>query len=425
VVTRPHRSHGAVAAALAPVRGWTPTTGAETTPIKHIIIMVRENHSFDNLFGRFPGADGATTAHVGTRVAPLNVTPIHTAHDLGHAGNSVEAAIDGGKMDQFYKEFRAVQNGVDVADSQYRPGEISDYWAYAKRFGLADHFFSTVPASSFPNHLVTITGQWLNVYENPNVPNSATNKSWGCDADRRTQVAWTARGVSGTTPPCFNTTTIADEANAAHVSWKYYAPPPGAFGYIWSTFDDIRHIRYSSQWTTHVPRTRQFLVDVKTGHLPAISWLTSDLNTSDHPPTSICIGQNWAAEEINAVMRSKYWKSTAIIMTWDDFGGFYDHVPPPAVAGYRLGPRVPLLVISPYARPHLKDHRQYDFRSVLKFVESTFHLPHQTTFDRSINSVAGMLNTKQPPQPALELPRMRCKEKAASYHDLTHEAGIY
>ena len=362
---------------------------------------------------------------MGTKVVPLNITPIHTAHDLGHAGNSVEAAIDGGKMDGFYKEVKAVQNGVDVADSQYRPGEISDYWAYAKRFGLADHFFSTVAASSFPNHLVTITGQWLNVYENPDVPNNATNKSWGCDADPRTRVAWSAHGVGGTTTPCFNTTTIADEANAAGVSWKYYAAPPGTFGYIWSTFDDIRHIRYSGQWATNIQRTRQFLVDVKSGHLPAISWLTSDLNKSDHPPASICEGQNWAAEEINAVMKSKYWKSTAIIMTWDDFGGFYDHVPPPATAGYRLGPRVPLLVISPYARPHLIDHRQYDYRSVLKFVESTFDLPHETTYDRSVKSIAGMFDFRQTPQAPLELPRLRCKATAASYYDLTHEAGIY
>jgi phospholipase C len=394
------------------------------TPIKHIIIMVRENHSFDNLFGRFPGADGTTMAHIGDKVAPLNITPIHTPHDLGHAGNSVAAAIDGGKMDDFYLEYNAIQNGVDIADSQYLGGEVPDYWAYARRFGLADHFFSTVPASSFPNHLVTITGQWLNTYNNPDVPNSALNKSWGCDADPRTMVAWTSHGVSGTSRPCFDTTTIADEANAARVSWKYYAPPMGTFGYIWSTFDDIRHIRYSRQWQTNVPRTRQFLADVRQRRLPAISWLTSDINMSDHPPASICIGQNWAAEEINAIMKSSYWNNTAIIMTWDDFGGFYDHVAPPAVSGYHLGPRVPLIVISPYARPHLIDHRLYDFRSVLKFVESTFDLPHESTYDRSVNSIAGMLSFSQRPQRPLLLPRIACK-KAASYYDLTQSVIGY
>ena len=385
----------------------TMALGTDSTPIKHIIILVRENHSFDNLFGRFPGADGTTMAHVGSSVVPLNITPIHTPHDLGHGGSTVEQVIDGGRMDGFYKEYEAVQNGVDMADSQYLPREIPDYWTYARDFSLADHFFSTVMASSFPNHLVTVTGQSLNTYSNPVVPEGGV-RSWGCDAEPKTVVAWTYDGRSGNMRPCFNTTTITDEANAAGVTWKYYASPPGTFGYIWSTLDSIAHIRYSKQWSANVRPDSEFIHDVKSHRLPAISWLTTDLNTSDHPPASICIGQNWVARQINAVMASNYWRSTAIVMTWDDFGGFYDHVAPPMVAGYTLGPRVPTIVISPYSRAHFVDHRLYDFRSILKLVEATFNLPHLAVYDRSVRSIAGMLDISQRSLPPIKLPQIVC-----------------
>lgn len=384
------------------------------SPIKHIVIIVRENHTFDNIFGRFPGADGTIVAHVGSKVVPLNLTPVKLSSDIGHGGNSAENAVDGGKMDRFYQEVQATQGGVDVADSQYSGSEVPDYWAYAHKYALADHFFSTVLGPSFPNHLVTITGQWLNIYVNPQSPANAF-RSWGCDASPRTTVQWSVGGTTGTTRPCFNTQTLADEANAAHVNWKYYAPPPGSFGYIWSTYDSIRHIRYSGQWKTNVPQTARFLTDVRNGHLPQISWLTTDLATSDHPPASICDGQNWTAQQINAVMRSKYWKSTAIVITWDDFGGFYDHVPPPTVAGYTLGPRVPTIVISPYARPHFIDHQEYDFRSILEFAESTFNLPHRASYDRSVASISGMLNLHQKPLKPLELSQRSC-----SLTPLTH-----
>ena len=314
-------------------------------------------------------------------------------------------------MDRFNRVFDSTQNGVDVADSEYWPDEVPIYYAYARHFTLADHFFSTVPASSFPNHLVTVTGQWENTYANPIIPESGFY-SWGCDADPRTYVEWRYGGKTGNTKTCFNTTTIADEANRAGVTWRYYAPGPGTFGYIWSSLDAIKHIRYSSQWQSNVVPTGQFVKDVRSGHLPAISWLVSDLATSDHPPTSICIGQDWVAQELNAVMKSKYWNSTAIIMTWDDFGGFYDQVRPPVTGGYPLGPRVPTIVISPYSRAHVIDHTQYDFRSILKYVEQTFHLPHLDRYDRNVNSLSPMLNYKQKPLAPLELKQLSCPSLA-------------
>jgi len=382
-------------------------------PIQHIVIIVKENHSFDNMFGLFPGADGARYAMRGFQRIRLNTTPDHMRHDLGHGGLSALLAVNHGRMNGFWRVQYAFQNGVDVADSQYSEGEIPHYWDYAKRFALADHMFSTILASSFPNHLVTVAGQSLGVIGNP-IHLSRSNRSWGCDAGSRTVVYYFRKGALGYSRPCFKMQTLVDEARRAGISWRYYAPPRGHFGYIWSTLDAIRHIRDSHLWSSNVVKTKSFLYDVRHNHLPALSWLTTNLETSDHPPKSICRGENWTVRQLNAIMHSPAWPHTVVILTWDDFGGFYDHLRPPHESRYRLGPRVPLLVISPYARPHFIDHRRYDFRSVVKFVERAYRLPHLTHFNRSVNSIGDMLNLKQTPDKPLTLEPRQCPKTGSA-----------
>ena len=194
------------------------------SPIKHIIILVRENHSFDNLFGTFPGANGTRYAHVGPTVVKMTKTPDMLSRDIVHAGGAAYYAVDGGYMDQFYNEQYAWQNGQDVADSQYQKPQIPIYWSYASHYALADDFFATVQSSSFSNHLVTITGSSLHALDNP----AFSKGSWGCDAPRITFVVVYDQGHSRDERPCFNHQTIADEANAAGVSWRYYAAPFGS-----------------------------------------------------------------------------------------------------------------------------------------------------------------------------------------------------
>ena len=197
---------------------------------------------------------------------------------------------------------------------------------------IADHFFATMLGGSFANHLVTIAGQSMGVIDSPD-----SSTAWGCDSTKRTRVLTdTNSGKRKFVFPCFNGETLVDEANKAGVSWKYYAPAPGDLGYLWSTFDAVRHIRFSSQWDTNVVAPDQFQRDVNANTLPALSWLVAPLKQSDHPPASICAGQAWTVEQINAVMKSPAWSSTVIILTWDDFGGFYDHVSPPRQTPYRL-----------------------------------------------------------------------------------------
>lgn len=364
-------------------------------PIKHIIIIDRENHSFDNIFGTFPGADGATQyrAADGT-LTPLGHTPDHTLLDIAHAGDNAALAVDKGQMDQFGQLPGAMQDNADIADSQYHQSDIPLYWSYAKHFTLDDHFFATILGASFPNHLVTIAASSANTFDNPR---GQTHHAWGCDGGKYSLVAAAnpATGKNYLVKPCFDIPTMADTFQRYHVSWRYYAPSKYRSGYIWSAFDAIHHVRYSPLWKSNVHTDTSFIPDVKKGKLPAVSWLVTSEEQSEHPPYSMCVGENWVAKQINAVMASKYWSSTLVVLTWDDFGGFYDHVAPPRLDYLSLGIRVPTILISPYARKGYIDHHPQEFDSILRFIEDDYHLPSLTSRDRNAASLISGLNFKQ------------------------------
>ena len=330
-----------------------PSPASLGGPIKHVVILVRENRSFDNIFGRFPGADGTTTGRTAAgKVVPLLPAQDHTLLDVAHSGSASETAINNGRMNGFTLLPGAIQDGHDTSLTEFRPWQIPDYWRYAQRFTLDDHFFSTIAGASFPNHMVTIAGTSMNTDNNPilNSPNS-----WGCDSGKFTLVD-AVNPLTGRhyfTKPCFNNKTLADELQAAHISWKYYAPPRYHSGYIWSSLDSIRHIRYSSLWTQDVVPDWQFARDASRGTLPTVSWLVTSEQRSDHPPFSVCVGENWVVRELNSVMAGPDWKSTVVFLTWDDFGGFYDHVPPPRLNAIALGPSCPVNRNIPVCPPAL------------------------------------------------------------------------
>jgi phospholipase C len=363
--------------------------------IKHIVFIIKENRSFDQYFGTFPGADGATSGRTssGKLISPLPRTPDKTPHDLGHGWADAHSAVDGGKMDKF----DLVALGSDLLGyTQMQQADIPNYFAYAHQFVLADHMFSSLEGPSFPNHLYTVgaqsggaIGNLLNV----------TNGAWGCDSDAGATV--NVMDNSGNiTPqfPCFDFRTIPDSLQSAGVSWKYYAPGFGQSGYNWSALDAIRHIRNGSLWSTNVVSDAQFVSDAQSGNLPSVSWLISG-PTSEHPPDSTCLGENWTVQQINAIMQGPDWDSTAIFLTWDDFGGFYDHVPPPGLDQFGLGPRVPLLIISPYAKQGLISHTQYEFSSFLAFLETRFSLKALTSRDAAANNMTDSFDFSQTPQP--------------------------
>jgi phospholipase C len=383
-------------AAQPPGKAKTSGSHAARYPIKHIVIIDKENRSFDNYFGQFPGADGARYARVSDgRVVRLGSSPDHTLLDIGHAGDSAAFAIDGGRMDRFNLLPGAIQSGRDIADTEMSGSTIPNYWRYARHFTLDDHFFSTISGPSFPNHLVTIASNSANTVDNPR---GQTKHAWGCDSGPYAvvNVINAATGRESLTRPCFNIPTLADTFQRYHVSWRYYSPPIYQSGFIWDSFDAIRHIRYSKLWKTHANVSdARFVHDARTGRLPSVSWLVTRALWSEHPPFSVCLGENWSVKQINAVMQGPDWKSTLIVLTWDDFGGFYDHVAPPRQNYISLGPRVPTIIISPYARAHFIDHSTLDFNSILKFIEQDFRLPPLTHWDAEAPSLASSLNFHQ------------------------------
>ncbi|GAC1327408.1 MAG: hypothetical protein NVSMB22_18890 [Chloroflexota bacterium] len=389
------------------VNGSSSAPGKAQFPIQHIVIIDKENHSYDNLFGRFPGADGASHARTsGGKLIELTHAPDHTLLDVGHAGDAALLAVNNGRMDRFDMLPGAQQDGRDIADSQYQQADIPNLWSYAQHFTLDDHFFSTIMGPSFPNHLVTVAAESGNTVDNPS---GQLVHGWGCDGGSRSLVRGIdANGKQFYTHPCFDFKTLPDLLQQYHVSWKYYAPAPYKSGYVWSSLDAIKHIRYSSLWKTNVPSDTTFARDVAGGKLPAVSWLVTDSRHSDHPPASMCVGEGWTVGVINAIMRSRYWRNTAIFLTWDDFGGFYDHVAPPRIDPISLGPRVPTIVISPYARARHVDHSVLDFESMLRFIEQDFGLPALGERDRRAASMTSSFDFKQKPLSPLVLAAQHC-----------------
>jgi phospholipase C len=364
----------------------TSGAGVGFSKIQHIVFIVKENRTFDNYFGQFPGADGATRGTLSTgQVITLGHATDTMPYDLGHDWQDAHTAVNGGAMNQFDLVVNGNKNGQFLGYTQFTQPDIPNYWTYAQKFTLADNTFSSLTGPSFPNHLYTVAATSGGAINNPaGVPGS----SWGCDADPGEVVdVMDASGSISEQPPCFDFQTLADSLQNAGIGWKYYAPPQGQSGYIWSTLDAIKHIRLGSLWTSNVVPDTQFVSDAQAGNLPAVSWLVTAANQSDHPPASVCAGENWTVQQINAVMQGPLWNSTAIFLTWDDFGGFYDHVPPPATDQFGLGPRVPLIIISPFAKPGNIAHTQYEFSSFLVFVEIRFALKSLGGRDMAANNM--------------------------------------
>ncbi|HJT57435.1 MAG TPA: alkaline phosphatase family protein, partial [Ktedonobacteraceae bacterium] len=388
-----------------------------SNPIKHIVIMVKENRSFDSMFGTFPGADGATTyKDPQGKVHPLNHQPDQIPGDIGHDHKSDLIAYDNGKMDGFSKIRGAFQkiNGqkIDEADSQFYQSDIPNYWQYAQTFALPDEFFYTAQANSFPGHLFSIAGTDDDVSDIPVTPNKKYSDHWGCDASKGTTVQEIhSNGSITRNYPCFTFESLGDLLTAHNISWKSYAPTINEDGYEWNPFDAIQDIRETGQWKLHMADFSQFASDAASGNLPTVSWLVQPHVYSEHPKQSVCTGENWTVQQINAIMKNQsMWNSTAIFLTWDDFGGFYDHVVPSAGPNKYLeyGFRAPLLVISPYAKPHYIDNTFYSFPSILKFAETVLSLPSLGGLDQQANDLVHVFNFSQSPLPPLVLSQRSC-----------------
>jgi phospholipase C len=378
------------------------------SPIQHVVILVQENRSFDDLFATYPGADGTLygRTHTGKRIA-LTRSPLGTRWVIDHTYATYRTDYDHGKMDGF--DLGNINGGRKKAHAlayEYvDPIHIKPYFDLAHQYVLADRLFQTQGSGSFVAHQDLIAGAALlpGAVSVVDFPNSAP---WGCDAPPKTEtplIAQDGRPVAGPGPfPCFYYSTIAEELDGHHDSWKYYTPPlltPGSTGLLWNAFDAIGKVRYGEGWIKNVstPETNVY-ADVAHDRLATVSWVIPDAFNSDHPGYGHDTGPSWVTSIVNAIGKSKYWKSTAIIVVWDDWGGFYDHVPPPQLDYGGLGFRVPMLVISPYAKRGYVSHTQYEFASILRFVEDTFGLGRLGENDRRAHSIADAFDFTQPPR---------------------------
>ncbi len=385
----------------APKRPHQPAVGLSS--LQHFVFIVKENRSFDNYFGTFPGANGATTGMISTgQVIPLGHTPDQLPRDFCHSWGCTLADVDNGRMDKF--DVSATDpaklcnlNGDYLCYSQLTSVDIPNYFAYASAFTLADNTFSSIHATSTPNHFYTVAAQ----------SGGAFAQSSGvllCDGNIGATITVIDSLGHVTKPfPCFDFATLVDSLEAAGISWKFYSPSKTNF----NPLDGINHIRNTALWNKVVPDT-QFVTDAQTGQLPAVSWMVSAGPYSEHPAWSSCQGENWSVEQLNAAMQGPDWNSTAVFLTWDDFDGLYDHVPPPQVDQFGLGPRVPLIIISPYAKPKHISHTQYEFSSFLTLVEERYNLASLTDRDASANDMLDAFDFNQQPLPPLILPTRNC-----------------
>ncbi len=445
---RPRGRESACAAAVAIVAWLTLAavgasaagTGAGIHKIKHVVIVMQENHSFDNYFGTYPGADGipGLAGHPGTVpcVPDPNAggcdKPYHDTHLSGDGGphfqESAVADIDKGKMDGFVGEAEGttpdtktvgcvvnaeppVNEPAPIGDrcldvmGYHTAAELPNYWTYAHDFVLQDHMFEPAQAWSEVSHLYTVSG-WSAQCSNASEP-------FTCVADNRfpeydpelSKLPGPAQnvaledafgGVTGlatpsttATPPLYGWTDITYLLHRYGVSWRYYiqegtepdcdtgamtcTPVAQAVNApsIWNPLPEFTDVRQDKQTGNIVPTTQLF-TDAKNGTLPAVSWVVPSGDDSEHPPANLAAGQSHVTNVIDAIMRGRDWNSTAIFLAWDDWGGYYDHVPPPTVDAQGYGLRVPSLVISPYARRGYIDHQTLSFDAYLKFIEDDF-----------------------------------------------------
>lgn len=377
------------------------------TPIQHVVIIVKENHSFDSIFGTMAGVDGATSgldSH--GNVIPLGHAPDSTVN-FSHTWSAFIRNIDKGKMDGWNLDPSCSTYKCYV---QYYQTDIPNYWAYAQNYVVADEFFSSLNGPSYPNHQYLIAGNSggavNNPFQPPGAPKTQGGPRWGCDAgpETKVQIYNPATKKSSYVFPCFDYQTLGDVLDGAGLSWRYYSDVAGTSGYIWSAYDAIQHIRYGLDWLNNVQDQKNFVQDALSGNLPAVTWLVPTWQTSEHPPMSMKKGENWTVQQVNAIMQSPQWCSTVIFLLWDDPGGFYDHVAPPGLDPYGAGIRVPLIIISPFAGPGIY-HETATLDSLLAFVEANWALPPLTQRDATANNLMGAFNFPASRPPLVLKPR--------------------
>ena len=399
----------------------TPATTTSNPPgfekLEHFIFIMQENRSFDHYFGTYPGAEGLPG---GISFKDPNdgamVSPYHDTNNVNlggpHGWDNAQNDINSGKMDGFLVQ---AYRGINADGTLFVPGtapgknpkdvmgyhdwhEIPNYWNYARLYVLQDHMFESVASYSLPAHLYMLAAQ-----------------SGGYT------------GYKQTKPTTYNFPEITELLTSGKISWKYYVTsgkaPDVEDGHVvgsesaqeqdpdqytlWNPLPAFPAVQDDPAQRSRLQDTAQFYNDAANGALPQVSWVIPSSPVSEHPPAGVQQGMAYVTGLVNSVMQSPNWSSSAIFISWDDWGGFFDHVPPPQIDQYGLGIRVPGLVISPYAKQNYIDHNIYSFESWLRIVEQRFDVHPMTSRDTNALNMFDAFDFRQKPRaPVLQSPTL-------------------
>jgi phospholipase C len=370
--------------------------GTGAGKITHIVYIVQENRSFDNMFQGYPGADTVSKGKNSEgQTIKLQPSKLGAFYDIDHSATAMFAACDGTgtlpgthcRMDGFNNE--QTDGGFKNPQYVYVPhNQSKPYFDMAHEGALADRMFQSQLDESFVAHQYVIAAQAAWSVDLP-------DGYWGCQDNEAAQVQTITkeRTYGGYQKACFDYQTLGDELDKAKLSWRFYASQYGSGssgdGGTWSSYQAIRHIYEGPDWKKDVISPNwKFITDVRAGKLANFTWITPVCDDSDHTNCPDDYGPSWVSALVNTVGESKFWDSTAIFIQWDDWGGLYDHVPPPYKDRDSLGFRVPLIVMSPYAKHDYVSHVQYETASVLRFAEDLYGLGQMAPADKRANSPA-------------------------------------
>ncbi len=424
---------GADADGLAPNNGYQALALMMTAVIQHVVIIFQENRTPDNLFqdpvlisqGADIASGGVNSLGQMITLSPIDLGTVGSNpqnYDNSHDHKAFIAMYDGGKMDGA-NLIKSCEGTDCPANPQYqyvKPADVRPYFAMAERYTFGDRMFQSNQGPSFPAHQFIISGTSaptatspLFAAENPNLGSGIA----GCIAALTDLVSMIDASGSETNPapeyPCFEHQTLSDLLNIKGITWRYYVPNAGS---IVTAPNAIEHICQQQtisgtltctgpEWNSGVviPQT-QVLTDIANRQLPQVSWVIPVGASSDHASANDGSGPAWVASIVNAIGNTPYWANTAIIITWDDWGGWYDHVTPTVIddgvswgSGYVYGFRVPLVIVSPYAKPAYISHVTHDFGSILKFIETTFNLPSLGYADSRADDLSDCFDLTQTP----------------------------
>jgi phospholipase C len=395
--------------------------------IRHVVVVVQEGRTLGNLFAGWPGAFapkvGERQPRTLTRLREINyaddagMCELYACMDIAYAGDQMDGFNENWFCQLGCATFDGHSKRVNFLPYSYmNHAEIAPYRDLAERYVLSDEMYMTSWSGDFSSHLDLVSGSTM-VDPDHAIVDVPSKRPWGCDAPARTRVPLehVARGgvyPDGSMFPCITQyPSMADSLDASDITWKYYVANPNgpdASGKLWNAFDAFKNVRYGPDWHRNItsPPTK-ILDDAASGNLPQVSWVIPEVTWSDHPSQVSDKGPSWVAAIVNAIGEGPDWSSTAIVVVWSDWGGWFDAQPPPApknLKGTGLGFRVPCLIISPYAKHDYVQHRFYAFGSILRFIEQALNVPPLSHFgkgfmftDESSNSIEDSFDFTQSP----------------------------